>query len=182
MKGTLNQEVARTVGVFNIAGPSEIQIRDIFSRYERRNIRSKDVSFQMSINPNPAIPGESLSDGEVLSLAKEIMDGLGYGNQPIVIYQHTDIDRHHYHVVSIRTNEKGKKIKDAQEQARLQDLALRLAGKYHYELGLGDGKEKKKSETLSGNRALVNRLRFVPTEGNKREQFAQIFNSALCSL
>ena len=84
-----------------------LSIHDTFARLETRNIRSKDVSFHMSVNP---AEGEKLSKQQIKELVSDIMKGLGYEKQPYIIYRHDDIGRTHYHVVSIRTDHNGKKI------------------------------------------------------------------------
>lgn len=60
-------------------GNSEREIRDLFSLFERRNIRTEKVSFQMSLNPNPENPGEALSDDKAMEIAVLLMTKLGYG-------------------------------------------------------------------------------------------------------
>ena len=126
MRHTLNynedkvsSKEAERIAVFNIEQNDIRIIKETFDKYERWNIRSQDVSFQMSINPNNE-NGERLSNEKATEIAFRIMAELGYKNQPIIVYKHNDIEREHFHIVSIRTNEKGKKIRDRQEQNRLQ--------------------------------------------------------------
>lgn len=177
MAGTLEynhkkvgKEVARIVGTFNIGDESLYGIERTFADYEMRNIRSERVSFQMSINPNPAIDGESLSDDEVMNFALELMEGLGYGKQPISIYEHKDIQRTHYHVVSIRTNEKGKKIRDFREELILQKMMKKFQKKYHFAIG----NNQEESVTLAEAP-----VRFDRKKGHLREQYLKIFEEAL---
>ena len=51
-----------------------LSIHDTFARLETRNIRSKDVSFHMSVNP---AEGEKLSKQQIKDLVADIMKGLG---------------------------------------------------------------------------------------------------------
>ena len=141
MRSTLNYnegkvafDQAERIAAINVDGPTLKEIRQTFARYERLNIRSTNVSFQMSINPNLAA-GEKMTDDMAIKFALEIMEELGYKDQPIVIYRHFDIDREHYHVVSIRTNSKGKKIRDRQEQNKLQRFLKALSKTYGYKVG-----------------------------------------------
>lgn len=146
-KVSLNE--AERIAVFNIPQNENNAIREIFDKYERWNIRSTDVSFQMSINPNQDA-GEQMTDDKAIELAYKIMAELGYGNQPIVIYRHNDIDREHYHVVSIRTNEKGKKIRDRQEQNKLQRFLRRISKEYGFVIGNQEPeKDRKTGDTLA---------------------------------
>ena len=181
MKGTLEYNlrkvekgVAVTLGTFNIPDTgSQRDIQNTFESYEHRNIMSEKVSFQMSINPNPDKEDERLTDDEALRYARELLEGMGYGNQPAVVFRHSDINRVHYHVVSIRTDANGKKIRDYQENMRLQRLAARLGRDYHYELGDGEQKkDRKKGRTLP-------RPRFDPKAADVTGQYASLAEAAL---
>lgn len=142
--------------------------RETFSRYERLNIRSKEVCFHMSINPGP---GETLTDDKAISLTKDMMDALGYSNQPYVLYRHNDIEREHYHVLSIRINEYGKKIQSFQEQNRLQKILFALCEKYGFIVG------SRESVKLSNEG--INPHRFNYKGGNVSAQFDAIFEECL---
>lgn len=186
MKGTLdyNQKkvdkgVADILGAFNITeGLDHYSLRRTFARYERGNIRTEKVSFQMNIDPDPDRPGEALTDDEALCYAKKLMDGLGYKDQPIVVYKHFDIERIHYHVVSIRVNEKGKKIRDSYERENLQRLMARHAKEFHYIIGNQGVKEAEaeKSVKASMKDAVP---RFDPKAGNVRGQIGDLFEEAM---
>lgn len=182
MEGTLqynqkkaNKDAARILGAFNM-DPGSASFRDYantFGRYERMNIRTGDISFQMSINPDPDKADESLTDAEALSYAYKLMEGLGYGEQPILVYEHHDIDRRHYHVVSIRTNDKGRKIKDNFEEKKLQRLMQKYAKEYHYVIGNKTAKQKRPPLNLE------KMPHFNPKGGNIKEQYKDIFNEAM---
>jgi hypothetical protein len=112
-----------------------LSILDTFARLETMNIRSKDVSFHMSVNP---AEGEKLSREQIKELVSEIMKGLGYEKQPYIIYRHDDIGRTHYHVVSIRTDRQGKKIPDRQERRNCVRILTGLEQKYGFKVGNGN--------------------------------------------
>ena len=112
-----------------------LSIHDTFARLETRNIRSKDVSFHMSVNP---AEGEKLSKQQIKDLVADIMKGLGYEKQPYIIYRHDDIGRTHYHVVSIRTDHNGKKIPDRQEKRNCVNILKGLEQKYGFKVGNGN--------------------------------------------
>lgn len=114
---------------------SGLSVLDTFSRLERMNIRSKEVSFHMSVNP---AEGERMKESDVIRFVSELMSGLGYGSQPYVIYRHDDIERSHYHVVSIRTDHRGKKIPDRQEQRKCMSVIEGLAPYYGFRVGNGN--------------------------------------------
>ena len=138
-------------------------IEATFQKYERRNIRTENLSFHMSVNP---APDENLTDGQVKEFIGEIMKGLGYGSQPYAVYRHTDIDRVHYHVVSVRVNDQGRKIRDFQENRRCLQLLSAAAPKYGLSVGNGTGERY----AAMG----VDPRRFNPVGGDTMEQMRVI--------
>ena len=177
MEGTLsyNQRkvekgVARVVSAVNLPSAFPGDIRRTFSRYDNRNRVTERVSFQLSINPDPGRPEERLTDGEVRDFAAALMDGLGYGSQPYVIYEHADIDRTHYHVVSVRTDWEGRKIRDYREQYRCQRLLKENAQRFHYRVGEGLGRMKQPSPAKGT---------FDLKAGDIRNQYRSLFHKAM---
>lgn len=132
----VKEGLAEVIAEVNVH-PGHLSVLESFSVFEARNIRSKDVSFHMSVNP---AEGEKLSRGEVKNLVSDLMAGLGYGKQPYVIYEHTDIDRVHYHVVSIRTNSEGRKIPDLKEKKNCLKVLESLSMKYGFKVGNGNAR------------------------------------------
>ena len=105
---------------------------ETIKRYERRNFSSKELSFHMSVNPSQT---DGLSEEKVKELVADIMEGLGFANQPYAVYRHDDIERRHYHVVSIRTDSNGRKIPSRQENRRCLLLQETLSMKYGFIVG-----------------------------------------------
>ena len=144
-------------------------LHDTFDRYERGNIRSKEVSFHMSINPGP---GEQLSEEQLKAFVGELMQGLGYGDQPFVIYRHNDIDREHYHVVSIRVDSDGKKIPNFLENKNCLRLLEELSEKYGFTVGTSEGEKV--------SIVPVNPDHFTPEAGNVVNQM-EVIATECCS-
>ena len=46
----------------------------------------------------------------MIILAQDFMERMGYGEQPYIIFQHSDIDRKHMHIVSVRVDGTGQEI------------------------------------------------------------------------
>ena len=78
-----------------------------------KNCRTKKTVFHCSLNPHP---DEKLSDEQLTQIAKEYMEALGYGNQPYIVFKHSDISREHIHIVSLRMDSRGQKINDKFEK------------------------------------------------------------------
>ena len=145
-----------------------LTVHETFARLERMNIRSKDVSFHMSVNP---AEGERIDEKALKEFVSELMNGLGYGRQPDLIYRHDDIERRHYHVVSVRTDHQGKKIPDRQEQRRCMNLLEGLSQKYGFRVGNGN------AEALA--EIGINPSRFDPQKGHVAAQFEAIVQRCL---
>jgi len=78
-------------------------------------MRTRKPVFHVSLNPHP---DDRLTDGELAKIASYYMEQLGYGNQPYIVFKHSDIEREHIHIVSLRVNHEGKKINDSFEHRR----------------------------------------------------------------
>ena len=93
-----------------------------------KNCRTKKTVFHCSLNPHP---DEKLSDEQLTQIAKEYMEALGYGNQPYIVFKHSDISREHIHIVSLRIDGEGKKINDKFEKRRSKQITDTLERKYN---------------------------------------------------
>lgn len=78
-------------------------------------MRTKKPVFHASLNPHP---DDRLSDEELEKIASYYMEQLGYGNQPYIVFKHSDIEREHIHIVSLRVDSEGNKINDSFERRR----------------------------------------------------------------
>lgn len=58
------------------------------------------------------------------------MREMGYGEQPFVVFKHTDIDRSHIHIVSVCVDEQGIKISDSFEKMRSMNVCRELERKH----------------------------------------------------
>lgn len=152
-------EVIQTVNVDPDLGSFIKTVR----RYEKRNFSSKELSFHMSVNPAAT---EGLSDQKVKELISDIMEGLGFAKQPYAVYRHDDIERRHYHVVSIRTDINGRKISSRQENRRCLLLQETLCMKYGFVVGCVTDREL--------DRGLDNVVRFTPGRGDTAVQIDSI--------
>ena len=153
---------------------------ETFERYEIGSRRCEKLSFHMSINPSAT---DGMTQEQVMEFAKDLMKGLGYGDQPFIIYRHNDIEREHYHVVSVRVDKEGKKISDSNEHLRCQQLMKELAPKYGFIIGKEDPEEEieeveeKKDKGPKGER--VDYQRFDPKRGDYMHQLEELVEQAM---
>jgi hypothetical protein len=101
---------------------------DSFYPYLAKNNRTEKVIFHASLNPDPK---DKLSDERLSEIAQRYVEKLGYGNQPYIVFKHTDIDRTHAHIVSLRIDETGKKINDSYEVARSMKICKELEQEFN---------------------------------------------------
>ena len=119
--------------------------RESFAAYEKANVRTVNVALHLSINPS-AEENQRLTPKTITKIAQEYMEGMGYGQQPYIIYQHDDIDRRHYHIVSIKVDKNGRKIKDSNNYRTSKALLEKLGKKYGFVLGNGEKQVKTQAE------------------------------------
>ena len=90
--------------------------------------RTKKTVFHCSLNPHP---DDKISDEQLVQVAREYMEALGYGNQPYIVFKHSDIVREHIHIVSLRVDSRGRKINDKFEKRRSKKITDSLEKKYN---------------------------------------------------
>ena len=135
--------------------------------------RTKKTVFHCSLNPHP---DEKLSDETLTQIAKEYMEALGYGNQPYIVFKHSDIAREHIHIVSLRVDSRGQKINDKFEKRRSKQITDALERKYNLILS-----------SKVTDKAMKETPKIDTTQRNIKEQVANIVRMVLkhycfCSL
>ena len=98
-----------------------------FMPYLEANRRTSNTVFHVSLNPSPK---DKLTDEQLREIAREYMERMGYGNQPYIVFKHTDIDREHLHIVSLRIDENGRKLPHDFEVRRSMEILRDLERKY----------------------------------------------------
>ncbi|MRJ11270.1 relaxase [Ornithobacterium rhinotracheale] len=112
-----------------------------FEPYLIANQKTEKPILHISINPDPK---DEVSDQDFKEIATEYMQEMGYGNQPFVVFKHTDIERMHIHIVSVCVDEQGKKINDAFEKRKSMRVCRALEEKFGLQSALDkkEGKDK----------------------------------------
>ena len=136
--------------------------------------RTKNLVFHCSLNPHPK---EKLTDEDLIRIAREYMQALGYGSQPYIVFKHHDIEREHIHIVSLRVNSAGEKINDKFENRRSKRITDHLERKYGLIPSTPSKEQKTNSPTSQENL----------TSDNIRSEIAQTLRGILehyhfCSL
>ncbi len=99
-----------------------------FDPYLSANNKTEKTVRHISLNPDPK---DKVSDEQFTEMAQEYMERMGYGNQPYIVFKHTDIDRTHIHIVSTCVGIDGKKIPDDYDHPRSMAICRDLEQKYN---------------------------------------------------
>lgn len=92
-----------------------------------KKCRTKKTVFHCSLNPHP---DDKISDEQLVQVAREYMEALGYGKQPYIVFKHNDIAREHIHIVSLRVDSRGQKINDKFEKRRSKKITDALEKRF----------------------------------------------------
>ncbi|AZA56514.1 MULTISPECIES: conjugal transfer protein MobB [Chryseobacterium] len=119
------------------------QLAQSFAPYLIANRNTEKHTLHISLNPDP---NDKVSDDKFREMAQQYMQEMGYGEQPFVVFKHTDIDRSHIHIVSVCVDEQGKKISDKFEKMRSMNVCREL--EKHHGLIPATDKEHKQNDKI----------------------------------
>jgi len=103
------------------------QLMRSFEPYLLTNRNTEKHTLHISLNPDPK---DNVSNEKYRLMAQQYMQEMGYGEQPFVVFKHTDIERSHIHIVSVCVDEEGKKISDKFENVRSMKVCRELEEKF----------------------------------------------------
>ena len=162
-EGKVLRGVAELVGYANMGSVSRDAIYALFDRYESGACYpTQERSFHASVNPSEA---DDCSEDQVLSFISGLMETLGYGQQPYLVYRHFDIEREHYHVVSVRIKKDGRKINNYYEKRRATAYMREVAPCFGFTMA-EKGERVKVSEDISEEERIKSSFRFDPRKGS----------------
>ncbi|PVH26859.1 conjugal transfer protein MobB [Sphingobacterium corticibacter] len=130
-----NKMIETANGQYSVA-----QLAQSFAPYLIANRNTEKHTLHISLNPDP---NDKVSDDKFREMAEQYMREMGYGEQPFVVFKHTDIDRSHIHIVSVCVDEQGKKISDKFEKMQSMNVCRELERKY----GLIPATDKERNQT-----------------------------------
>lgn len=132
-----------------------------FIPYLSANRKTEKTVLHISLNPEP---NDRVSDEDYKKIADEYMNKMGYGNQPYVVFKHSDIERTHIHIVSTCVNKEGMKISDSFEKRRSMEVCREL----EHQFNLSPAMQKQQIEET---------MRLSPVDyvkGNLKSQMARL--------
>lgn len=98
-----------------------------FLRWIPTSSRTERPMMHISLNPHP---DDVLSDTDFTRLAHDYMQMMGFADMPYMIYKHTDIDRHHVHIVALRVGTDGRCISDRNNFYKNRKVCRELEQRY----------------------------------------------------
>ena len=139
---------------------------DSFWPYLEANCRTTNTVFHASLNSSPE---DKLTDEQLREITQEYMERMGYGNQPYIVFKHKDIDRQHLHIVSLRVDEKGRKLPHDFEARRSAEITRDLEHKYNLHPAV-KGQEQRDTPDLR---------KVNYKAGNVKQQISSVIRSCL---
>lgn len=107
-----------------ISNPKKSDYVNYMERICETNKNVKNVQFHATIS----CKGRQNSPEELKAVAEEYIKRMGYGNNPYLIYFHSDTNNNHVHIVSPRVDREGNKIDDRFERVRSQKVMNEIQG------------------------------------------------------
>ena len=92
-----------------------------FENRSSLNQRTGNAGLHISLNFDPS---EMIGKEQLIGIAKEYLEKIGFGDQPYLVYEHHDAGHPHLHIVTTLIKEDGKRIdihnlgRNASEKAR----------------------------------------------------------------
>jgi hypothetical protein len=129
-----------------------------------RNIRTRTNTLHLSLNFDLT---EKLDTEKLVTIADEYMKGIGFENQPYLIYKHSDAGHPHIHIVTTNIDSDGKRI-SLHNIGELKSEQARKA--IEIDFGLVQASSKKTSQEQIEN------LKIKPLEYGKNDTKRGITN------
>ena len=107
------------------------------------NERIKLPTFHVSL---ALAKGELVPAHDLVAIADQYMQGMGYGRQPYAVYQHHDTEHPHVHIVSVRIDEVGKKISDSYEREKSNKLRQQIEKEFGLQIAEKVGLRPERAE------------------------------------
>ncbi len=99
-----------------------------FAPFLAANRKTEEPILHISINPHP---DDVLTDDQLIDIADEYMQKMGFGEQPYIVFKHEDIERKHIHIVSVNVDATGRKINDFNNYRHSKKIMQELEAKYN---------------------------------------------------
>ncbi|TCD07683.1 hypothetical protein EZ449_14200 [Pedobacter frigidisoli] len=116
--------VANLGVLYAFSGPSAADLTHYFGAVSSLNLRSRYDQFHAVLSTR----GKRVPPEELLGYAQEWLKGMGYQDQPLLIFFHEDTQNHHLHIVSTDVRIDRSKIADSFDRIRGIRLLNQICG------------------------------------------------------
>lgn len=128
----INKEHGRLLDTNKIYndGTGSVDIKRAFADFMQwipSTTKTERPMVHISLNPHPE---DVLTDAQLTAIAHEYMEKMGFGDMPYMVYKHTDINRHHMHIVALRVRPDGSCISDKNNFYRSKEITRELEREY----------------------------------------------------
>ena len=123
-----------------LPGVELLKLGQLANRLENRlalNTRTRTNTLHISLNFSP---NEKIDTTKMEAVAHAYLRGIGFGNQPYLIYQHFDSGHPHVHLVTINIDENGKRI-ETHNLGKNQSEKVRKELEISYSLVKAEGQD-----------------------------------------
>jgi hypothetical protein len=110
----------------------------LFEHFTSRNLMVKTNSIHISLNFDIS---EKFAPEKLLAIAGAYMKGIGFGDQPYLVYEHLDAAHPHLHIVTTNIRDNGQRI-DLHNIGRNQSEATRKQIESDFNLVRAESKSK----------------------------------------
>ena len=169
---------ANTPTINPFAGTKQNRLNTL-KKIEDMNTRVKKKGLHISVNPT-VTDLVKLGDKGMRTEIGNLMEHLGYGNQPYFVFKHTDLDRRHFHIVSTRIDKTTfRKIRDDYEKQKTHRFIKSLEQKY--DLTKEQSQVQSNLKFSAGSRNLKQNLESLFYQLNQIESVSnkQLYNKSL---
>ncbi|ABQ06577.1 relaxase/mobilization nuclease domain-containing protein [Flavobacterium johnsoniae] len=139
----VSQDNALCIGAENYPADHDkmnvsFKINHLLSQLElNENVKRGSVHISLNFHPSET----DLDAEKLIDIARSYMSGIGFGQQPYLVYQHFDAAHPHIHIISIKVRPDGKRI-DMQNIGRNQSEAARIKIENDFNLVKAQGRVK----------------------------------------
>jgi hypothetical protein len=128
----VKQGVAECIAAVNfIMENTSLSDADKAYPFEMRASYNETVKKKVFHSSIQLAAGEKIADATLAKIGIEFLQGMGRGEQPALIFRHSDAEKLHIHMVSPNIDREGRRIGISKyDLARSQELTEQLAKKY----------------------------------------------------
>lgn len=176
LRGTLmynerkvEQKIARCIHAANY--PKDLQELSVTNKLNmlkklaELNPRVKKNSIHISLNFDPS---EKLTREQYQQIAERYMQGIGYGQQPYLVYEHLDSGHPHLHIVTTNVQANGERI-ESHNIGRVKSESIRKT--IEKEFGLVEAERQR--QNLTHELQPINTTKLVYGKGETKKEIQE---------